>query len=227
MVKLTQKPNSHAGPNLLFLSLVHIALFAASLVAGAVLRHGSSFVTPYGSAEAVQQFFATNAEAVRASALFFFGSCVPLGIFTATVISRLQYLGVRAAGSYIGLFGGFMTSGMVALSGFCSWVLSVPEVSASLPLTKALYFLSYLFGGVGFAVGFGLLAAGVSVTAYFHGLLPKWLVWFGLLIAIAGELTTFSLVAYPIAFAIPFTRFCGFVWLVVVAAKLPKMKTSE
>lgn len=220
----TEDHVSHAGPALLPLALVHTALFVAAFAAGVVLRHGSAFVNPYGPAEAVRQFFATNGGAVRVSAFFFFASFVPLGIFAATIVSRLRFLGVRAAGSYIALFGGFATSGMIALSGIFSWVLSVPEVSASVPLTKALYFLSFLFGGIGFAVCFGLLAAGVSVTSYFYRLLPRWLVWFGLLIALVGELSTFGLITYPATFTIPITRFGGLIWLIAVAATLPKTR---
>jgi len=218
---------SHVGPALLPLVLVYTALLVAALVTGGLLRHGAPFVTPYGPPEAVRQFFATNGEAVRTSAFFFFGSFVPLGIFAATLVSRLHFLGVRAAGNYIALFGGFATASMIALSGVSSWVLSVPEVSTSVPLTKALYFLSFLFGGTGFAVCFGLLAAGVSVTSYFYSLLPGWVVWFGLLIAVAGELSTFSLIVYPATFAIPITRFGGLIWLIAVAATLPKTRPAQ
>lgn len=226
IMELNGRYASHAGPPLLPLALVHAALFAASLGAGALLRHGAPFVTPYGPAEAVRQFFATNGEAVRVSAFFFFSSFVPFGIFAATVVNRLHFLGVRATGSSIALFGGFATAGMIAVSGICSWVLSVPEVSASLPLTKALYFLTFLFGGAGFAVSFGLLAAGVSVTSYFYRLLPRWLVWFGLLVAAAGELSTLSLIALPATVAIPITRFGGLIWLIAVAAILPKTRPA-
>jgi hypothetical protein len=217
----------HRGPSLLLLASVHVALFAAGLLAGAALRQGTAFVTPYQGGEAVRQFFASNGEAVRISAVFFFASFVPLGIFAATIVSRLQFLGIRAAGSYIALLGGFGAAGMIALSGLCSWVLSVPEVSTLVAVTKAVYFLSFLLGGVGFAICFGLFAAGVSVTSYFSRLLPRWLVWFGLVIAAVGELSIFSLVAYPATFTIPITRFGGFVWLVAVAATLPKTRRPE
>jgi hypothetical protein len=215
----TSRP--HAGPSLLWLALVHIALFVASLVAGSLLRHGSGFVTPFSPPEAVQQFFASNSEAVRVSAFLFFASSVPFGIYAATIVSRLRFLGVRAAGCYIALLGGFAAFGAIALSSLYSWVLSVPEVSASLPETRALYFLSFLSGGVGFAVTFGLLAAGVSVTSHFFRLLPRWLVWFGLVIAVAGELSVFSLISYPANFFIPVTRYLGFIWLIAVGVSLP------
>jgi hypothetical protein len=67
-----------------------------------------------------------------------------------------------------------------------------------------------------------LLTAGISVTSFFARLLPRWVIWFGLLIALAGELSSLSLVAYPMAFTLPLTRFGGFLWLIAVAAMLPK-----
>jgi hypothetical protein len=109
-----------------------------------------------------------------------------------------------------------------------SWILSVPDVvSASAALVHALYFLSFLFGGVAFAVGFGLLAAGVSITSYFRHLLPVWLVAFGLAIAVAGELSSLSLIWYPASFLLPIARFGGFVWLLAVAVSLPKTRAND
>ena len=204
------------------LAIVYTLLFVASIVSAVLLRHGAPFVTPFGDAEAARAFFAANPLAVKVSAFFFFGSAVPLGIYTATVVSRLRYLGVRAAGTNIALFGGLAASGAIAISGLCTWVLSVSEVATSLVATRVLYFIAFLFGGVGFAVAFGLLAAGVSVTGHFAQLLPRWLVVVGMIVAIAGELSSLSLVAYPANLAIPITRFVGFAWLILVGARLPK-----
>jgi hypothetical protein len=217
-----------AGPPLLPLAIVHTLLFVGSIVSAALLRHGAPFVTPFGDAEAARAFFAANPLAVKVSAFFFFGSAVPLAIYSATVVSRLRYLGVRAAGTNIALFGGFAASGAIAISGLCTWVLSVPEVAASLVAARVLYFLSFLFGGVSFAVAFGLLAAGVSVTSHFFRLLPRWLVVLGMIVAVAGELSFLSLIAYSANFAIPVTRFVGFAWLILVGARLPKtLRRSE
>jgi hypothetical protein len=216
-----------AGPPLLAVVLVHILLFVASLVSAALLRHGAPFVTPYGDAEAVRTFFADNPLAVKVSAFFFLGSAVPLGIFTATIVSRLRYLGVRAAGTNIALFGGFGTTGLLVLSSLTTWVLSLPDIAASAVATRALYFFSFLFGGAAFAVMFGLLAAGVSVTAYFARLVPRWLLIIGMIVAIAGELSALSLIAYPATFFIPITRFGGFIWLILIAANLPKSRRQE
>ena len=210
------------------LATVYTLLFVANIASAALLRHGPSFVTPFGNAEAARVFFAANPFAVKVSAFFFFGSAMPLGIFTATVASRLRYLGVRAAGTNIALFGGFAASGAVAVSGLCTWVLSVPEVSASLVASRVLFFMSFLSGGAGFAVAFGLLAAGVSVTSHFARLLPRWLVVLGMIVAVTGELSYLSLIAYRANLAIPVTRFLGFAWLILVGVRLPKtLRRSE
>lgn len=214
------------GPSLILPGIIHIALFAANLVAGAVLRHGGSFVTPFASAEQVRLFLAQAPEAVRWSSFFLFGSAVPLGIFTVTAVSRLRFLGVRAAGTNIALFGGLAAAIALFLSGIAGWVLSVPEVTASAPLVKALDFLSFLSGGVFYAVGFGLLAAGISVTSYFARLLPRWLVIFGMLMAISGELSWLSLVAYPANFFIPMTRFVGYIWMLSAAIALTRNRRA-
>lgn len=215
-------PTRFAGPPLLPLALVYTLLFAANLASAALLRHGVPFVSPFADAEAARAFFAANPLATKVSSFFFFGSAVPLAIYAATVVSRLRYLGVRAAGTNIALFGGFAAAGATVISGFCTWTLSVPEVSASLVATRVLHFMSFLFGGAGFAVAFGLLAAGVSVTSLFARLLPRWLVVLGMIVAVAGEVSSLSLITYPANFAIPITRFVGFVWLILVGCFLPK-----
>ena len=49
-------------------------------------------------------------------------------------------------------------------------------------------FLQFAFGGPGFAVPLGLFLAGVSISAGLTRLIPRWLMWFGLILAVIGEL---------------------------------------
>jgi predicted histidine transporter YuiF (NhaC family) len=44
----------------------------------------------------------------------------------------------------------------------------------------------------------------------------------GILVAITGELSSFSLIAYPANFFIPITRYLGFIWMLSVAVALTK-----
>jgi hypothetical protein len=215
------------GPSLLLLATVHLLIFASGLVATAVLRHGARFVTPFAPAEELRAFLAVSPTAVRVSNFFLFGSAIPFGIFAVTTVSRLRYMGVRAAGTNIALLGGLTATLALILSGIVGWILSVPEVLASAPVVKMVNFLNFLLGGVVFSVGFGLLAAGVSVTCYFTRLLPRWLVAYGMLMALTGELSSLSLVAYPANFFIPITRYLGFIWMFSVAVALTRNRNGE
>lgn len=212
------------GPSLILLATVHILIFVAGLVVVATLRHGAPYVNPFAPAEELRSFIVQSPTAVRVGSFFLFASAVPFGIFAVTTVSRMRFLGIRAAGTNIALLGGLTATIALILSGITGWILSVPEVSASAQVVKAIFFLSFLLGGVVFSVGFGLLAAGVSVTSYFRRLLPRWLVALGMLLAITGELSSFSLIAYPANFFIPITRYVGLIWMVAVAVALTKSR---
>jgi len=214
------------GPSITLLAAVHIALFVAGLVAGSVLRHSASYVTPFAPAEQVRQFFTQSPIAVRVSSFFLFGSAVPFGIFAVTTVSRLRFMGVRAAGTNIALLGGLVATIALFVSGIAGWILSVPDVTELAAAVKAIYFLSFLCGGVLYAIGFGLLAAGVAVSSYFVRLLPRWLVFLGILLAITGELSWFSLIVYPANFLIPITRFVGFIWMLLAAIWLTRGRNT-
>ena len=147
---------------------------------------------------------------------------IPLGIYAASIVSRLRFLGIRAAGPNIALFGGFMTVFNGIAAGFTVWAMIHPGVTNDVPLTTALYYLSYALGGPGFSIPIGLLIAGVCIAAAFNRLLPKWLIAFGLLLAVAGELSWLNLVFPQVLFLIPLVRFPGFIWLIATGFMLPK-----
>ena len=215
------------GPSLILLATVQFLLFVAGLVTASLLRHGAHFATPFAPTEELRAFLALSPTAVRVSNFFLFGSAIPFGIFAVTTVSRLRFMGVRAAGTNIALLGGLIATIGLILSGSVGWILSVPEVLASAQVVKAVSFLSFLLGGVVFAVGFGLLIAGVSVTCYFMRLLPRWLVALGMLLALTGEVSSLSLVAYPANFFIPITRYLGFIWMFSVAVALTRDRKGE
>ena len=210
------------GPSLILLAIVHVVIFVSNLVVAAALCHGAPYVNPFAPAGVVSAFFVQNPAAVRIGNFLLFGSAVPFGIFAVTLVSRLRFLGVRAAGTNIALLGGLTAANALMLSGVFGWVLSLTEIAVQAPIAKTTFFLSFLFGGVAYAVGFGLLAAGVSVTSYFMRLLPRWLVVLGIIVALAGELSSLSLVTYPANYLIPITRYLGFLWMVGVAISLTR-----
>jgi hypothetical protein len=67
------------------------------------------FPGPWQPPSVIVAYFQSHTTAVMICAALQFGAMIPPGIFTATVVSRLRFLGVNAAGPYIALFGGFLT----------------------------------------------------------------------------------------------------------------------
>jgi hypothetical protein len=67
----------------------------------------------------------------------------------------------------------------------------------------------------------------VCVPAAFRKLLPKWVTVFGLVLAVAGELSWLNLVFPQALFLIPLVRFPGFIWLIATGFLLPKTVLSD
>lgn len=213
---------SHPGPNLGVVATVFAVLFNVGLYPVSIFNGSPSFPGPWDSANVVVSYFQSRPSSVLFCSFFLFGASIPLGIFTASVVSRLRFLGVRAAGSYIALFGGLATSFNMAVSASVLWVMAYPGMAQDVGVLRALFYLQFALGGPGFSVPLGLLLAGISVPAGFMRLLPKWLVVLGLAIAVLGELSWFSMVFPRLLFFIPLTRFTAFFWLITTGFLLPK-----
>jgi hypothetical protein len=156
-----------------------------------------------------------------------FGAAIALGIFSATVVSRLRFHGIRAAGTCIALFGGFAAAFNMMAAGSVLWVMSDPTTTQSPQFLQALHRLVFAFGGPGFSVPFGLLMAGISVTAGFAKLLPRWIVLSGLVLAAAGELSWLVMLFPKALFLVPLTRFPEFAWMIAAGFGLPATIASR
>ena len=205
----------HAGPSLLVLTLAYVALFVASGSKVSVAFH-----VPHDSAAAVA-FVAEKGWAIRWGSFFEFASAIPLGIFMAATVSRLRFLGIRAAGEQIAALGGIATPIMLACSALATWSLTRPGVAAAPGAVAALQSAGFDGGGPGFAVFLGLFLAGVSVSAGLSKLIPRWLMALGIFIAAAGELSSFTLVNFTAGYFIPVTRYLSILWMLGLAWKLP------
>jgi hypothetical protein len=223
----------HRGPNPGALAIIYTVLFNVGLYfvvsfrAPEHLAASSTAVRPYfpgpgESAQTIVTYFQTHSHAVLMCAFFQFGAAIPLGIFTATMVSRLRFLGVRAAGPQIALFGGLMAAFNIAISALVLWVMAYPGIADEAAVVRALYYIVFAVGGVGFSVPMGLLLAGISIPALVMKLLPKWLIIFGLILGAIGELSFFSLGLPSAVFLIPLTRFPSFLWLIAAGFMLPK-----
>jgi hypothetical protein len=203
------------------MAIVYTSLFLASLLPVTWLADGPSFPAPWKSPDAIAALFQAHPAAVRVCAALQFGAAIPLGIFAASAVSRLQFLGARVAGVSIALFGGIATAVMMMASSIVLWVMAQPGISENRAVLEALYWLVQGLGGPGFAVPFGILVAGVTIPAAFMRLIPKWLVVLGMAIAICGELSWLYLMVPAALPLIPLARFPGLVWIIATGLAMP------
>ncbi len=212
------------GPHPGWLALVSLSLMIAGQVASAAMSGGDTQVSPFGATAEVAARIQDHHEAFRVLAFFQLGSAIPLAIFAAAVYARQLRLGIRVPGPVIGFMGGVIAVGSLLTSAFASYVASRPEVTADASLTQALAIFAFVAGGPGYAVGLGLLFAGIAVPALILRLLPRWLAVVGLVLAILGELTWFGMLAGPMQYLIPVARYLGGLWLIVAGFALPRQR---
>jgi hypothetical protein len=105
--------------------------------------------------------------------------------------------------------------------------MSYPGIAQEAGVLRALYYMVFSVGSVGFSVPMGLLIAGISVPGLIIKLLPKWLAVSGLALAVIGELSVLSLLIPKLLLLIPLTRFPSFIWLILAGFKLPATATAR
>jgi len=221
------KSLKHPGPPLWLLALLYTVLFNAGLFPVTMYGGMPYWPGPSQPATDIVSFFQTQSSRVLTCIFLQTGAMICLGLFTAVVVSRLQFLGVRAAGVYIALLGGFLTVFDSFSAGMATWTLIRPVIAQTPSSILALNYFSYALGGPGFSIPMGLLMAGVSISAGFSKLIPKWVMILGLFLAACGELSVFHLIFPQLLFLIPLTRFPGFIWIIAVGFTLPKFRNPE
>ena len=211
----------HPGPPLGPLAIVFTVVFIGGLLPVTTVGGTPYFPGPWESAQTIDMFFRLRPDAALLCAFLQFGSAIPLALFAATITSRLRFLGVKAAGADIALFGGLAASAAIASSSLVLWAIAQPGMASDSTLTTGLYYVMYALGGPGYSVPLGLLMAGVSITCWFYKLLPRWICVFGLVLAVFGELSWLNLEFPKALFLIPLTRFPGFIWMIAAGFVLP------
>jgi hypothetical protein len=217
----------HAGPPLWLLASLYVVLFNVGLFPVTMAGGLPYWPGPWEPASVIVSYFQNHASRVLFCLFLQSGATICLGLFTAVVVSRLHFLGVRAAGLHIALLGGFLTVFDGLAAAFATWTMIQPAVVQTPSVLLALYYYSFALGGPGFSVPMGLLMAGVSVSSAFRKLLPTWIVVLGLVLAAAGELSIFHLVSPRFLFLIPLTRFPGFIWIIAVGFALPRTRPAH
>jgi hypothetical protein len=139
---------------------VYTFLFVASLSPVVSLSGGPHFPGPWESSGTIAAYFQGHSTAVLICAFLQFGAAIPLGIFTATMVSRLHFLGVRAAGAHIALFGGLMSAFNMAAAALVLWVIAYPGIAQETGVLRPLYYLAFSF--------VWLIAAGFALPKNLH-----------------------------------------------------------
>jgi hypothetical protein len=216
----------HAGPNPGIVAIVFAAVFLAGLALVTNLFDSTHFPSPLQPAIEIDAYFATRMTRVGLCAALQFGSTIPLGIYTATMTSRLRFHGARVAGVDIAVFGGTAAAIMTMISAMGQWALSRPGVGDDGRLARAIYDLVFAAGGPGYTVPLGLLCAGLAVPGLLGGHLPRRLAWAGIVLGIVGELSVLSLAIPQALYLVPLTRFPAFVWLAWAGFKLAPTRAA-
>lgn len=206
----------HRGPNLLLLTLIYLGL----LLAGGT-RLSAAFAMPRDSAEKAVAYIAKYGWSIQLGSFFELASAIPLGIFIATSISRMRFLGVRTAGESIAFLGGIGATMLLVLSALTNWSLTRPGIAEATGAAAALRAVSFAAAGPGFVVLLGLFIAGVSLAAGLDKLLPRWIMWLGIFIAIPCEFAALTILNFNAGYFIPVGRFLSIVWMIGVSQKLP------
>ena len=207
-----------AGPPLLAPALVFAVLTVAYVVVNRSTPH------PDASGLAVLHYARGHGTAIKLGSFLLFASAVPLALCSAVLYRRLRALGITAPGSAITLVGGVLAGCALTASAMFAWSGGHLSTDASGPLARALADLSFLSGGPAYAVMYALFIAGISVTGLLAGLLPRAVTWTGLVLAAVGMVAELTLLASGFSYLLPVVRFGGTVWLVFVAALLPRTR---
>jgi hypothetical protein len=216
----------HAGPNPGIVAIVFAVVFLAGLALVTNIFDSTHFPSPLQPATEIEAYFATRMTRVGLCAALQFGSTIPLGIYTATMTSRLRFHGARVAGVDIAAFGGTAAAILTMVSAMGQWALSRPGVADDGRLVRAIYDLVFAAGGPGYTVPLGLLCAGIAVPGLVGGHLPRRLAWAGIALGVVGELSVLSLAIPQALYLVPLTRFPAFVWLAWAGFKLAPTRAA-
>lgn len=203
-------------------ALLTLSLSYAALTAAYVVTNRSAPQPGASGRDILSQYVRDHGTAIDLGAFLLLLAAVllvPVAATLARLVRRGQGQDQGAAAASV-LAGGLLAGGALASSAALAWTLGRLPADAPAALARALADLSFLAGGVGYAVSFALLAAGTCLAARESGLLPRACATTGLVIAAAGLAATLTLLAPDFGYLLPVVRFGGTAWLVWAAFAL-------
>lgn len=217
------RPLAFAGPPLLVPAIAYVVL----AVLGVIVPTAMAGESAYSSDAHLSDFYLHHGAAAHALAFFVMASAVPLVIWTAVASARVRALGYDVPGRMIALVGGTVAAALLTVSGAVSLALTQDHAADSLPVLRAMYGLSFAAGGPGFVMFIALLLLGISIPALLGRLVPRWIAWFGLVIAAISTIATLAVAFDGLDFLLPIGRFGSMIWLIAVGATLPSHRVRR
>jgi hypothetical protein len=128
---------------------------------------------------------------------------------------------------HIALFGGLAAAVFLGLSALGAWIVSQPSVATDIGAMRVASLLAFASGGFAHTATLGMLLAGVSVPSLAFGLMPRWICWFGLVIAAIAEFALISMV-FPVAsLLLLLAQFPALIWLIAAGFAMPKRRSGH
>jgi hypothetical protein len=217
----------HRSPPLGLLAIMSMVLFIAGLAANFLMTDFAPYPVPYNPIEQLQDYYTRFPNALQVVSFFQMCAAIPLGLFSVVIVSRLLFLRINVAGVHIALFGGIAAAVFLALSAVGTWIVSQPGVATDTGAMRVASLLAFASGGFAHTATLGLLLAGVSVPSLAFGLMPRWICWFGLVVAVICELALISMVFPAASPLLPLGRFPALIWLIVAGFAMPKRRVSH
>jgi hypothetical protein len=138
----------HPSPPLALLAGVFVSLFVASVAANFLMTDFAPYPVPYNPVPQLQDFYTQFPAAMRVVAFLQLSASIPLGLFTATIVSRLRFHRITAAGVHIAVFGGVAAAIFLGLSAIATWILSQPAVATDVGAMRVASLLAFASGGL-------------------------------------------------------------------------------
>ncbi|MER5310718.1 DUF4386 domain-containing protein [Streptomyces sp. NPDC002773] len=203
-------------------ALLTVSLSYAVLTAAYVVTNRATPQPDASGRDILSQYVREHGTAIELGAFLLLVAAVLL-VPVAATLARLVRRGDgrdQSSAAATVLAGGLLAGGALASSAALTWTLGRLSEDAPAALARAVADLSFLTGGVGYAVSFALLAAGTCLAARENGLLPRACATTGLVIAAAGLVATLTLLTIDFGYLLPVVRFGGTAWLVWAAFAL-------
>jgi hypothetical protein len=217
----TSADSIHRSPPLPLVAVAFVLLCLASLITNVMVAGGTLTPSAYPPLDLLQDHYTRAPAVLRLSAFFAFGASIPFAVLVAAMVSRLLFHRISVAGVHVALVGGVIAAVFMALTALATWALTHPGFDpAVLRVTQQLAIAC----DVGHAAGLGLFLAGIAIPSLAFGLLPRWLSWLGVAVALVAELSVLTLILPVAVILLPLTHIASWVWLLLAAIMMPGKK---